>query len=334
MPPAQLRPGDPARARGGRPAGAREGPGVPLPDRRGVHRGARERAPRADARRSCARRCPSRSPSSARAGGCGCSCCWRWSAIAVGAWFLLAGNQVERAERRRPRRQRGGRQLHDEGLEVAFVNRSHDDVPRDEVISEEPAAGEEVREGTTITLTVSAGAGTAAVPAVERRVARGRRAGADRRRLQGRACEEAFSDSVPDGDVISRLARGRPPGDEGPHGDADGVQGRRGRRRCRSSPACSATRPSSSCTSLGLTADVTEEESSQPPGTVTEQDPAAGTSVEKGAGGEADRGQGAPRDPGRHDRQPDGRGGHADARGGRLQGRDRRAPRTRRSPGA
>ena len=34
---------------------------------------------------------------------------------------------------------------------------------------------------------------------------------------------------------------------------------------------------------LGLTADVTEEESTSAPGTVTEQDPAAGTSVEKGA---------------------------------------------------
>ena len=34
---------------------------------------------------------------------------------------------------------------------------------------------------------------------------------------------------------------------------------------------------------LGLTADITEEESTGEPGTVTEQDPAAGTSVEKGA---------------------------------------------------
>ena len=44
--------------------------------------------------------------------------------------------------------------------------RVDDDVPRDEVIAEDPEAGEEVREGTTITLNVSAGRGTAAVPDV------------------------------------------------------------------------------------------------------------------------------------------------------------------------
>ena len=34
---------------------------------------------------------------------------------------------------------------------------------------------------------------------------------------------------------------------------------------------------------LGLTADVTEQETTQPPGTVMEQDPPTGTSVDKGA---------------------------------------------------
>ena len=42
-------PGIPPALEARRPARAREGPGVPLPERRGVHRGARERAPRADA---------------------------------------------------------------------------------------------------------------------------------------------------------------------------------------------------------------------------------------------------------------------------------------------
>ena len=52
--------------------------------------------------------------------------------------------------------------LHERGLEVAFVNEESDDVPRDEVISQDPEPGEEVREGTTVTLTVSGGRGTVA----------------------------------------------------------------------------------------------------------------------------------------------------------------------------
>ena len=45
------------------------------------------------------------------------------------------------------------------GLEVQFVSRESDDVPRDEVISQDPEAGTEVREGSTVTVVISGGPG-------------------------------------------------------------------------------------------------------------------------------------------------------------------------------
>ena len=54
--------------------------------------------------------------------------------------------------------------LHDAGSRSRSCNVESEDVPRDEVISQDPEAGEEVREGTTVTLNVSGGRGTAAVP--------------------------------------------------------------------------------------------------------------------------------------------------------------------------
>ena len=104
------------------------------------------------------------------------------------------------------------------------------------MIKEEPKPGEEVREGTTITLTVSGGRGTVAVPAVE---------GQSREEAEQALTEagfkvdveEAFSESVPEGDVISQSPEGGTPGDQGPDRDDHGVARASRASRCRSSPA-------------------------------------------------------------------------------------------------
>ena len=185
--PAQLRPGHPARARGGRAARAGEGPGAALPERRGVHR--RARGARA------ARRAAASPPEPAAS---------RTSEPRLALVAVAAG--AARARRARPSAptscsrgkkvdvpnvvgQRGRAtpptSLHQRGLEVAFMSEVSEDVPRDEVIAQDPAAGERGRGGHDGHAHVSAGRGRRRCPrsrAVERR----RRGGAARRRLQGR----------------------------------------------------------------------------------------------------------------------------------------------------
>ena len=82
------------------------------------------------------------------------------AALAVGAYLLFAGNKVDVPNVVGRDASEAADILHERGLEVAFVNVESDEVPRDEVIAQDPAAGDEVREGTTVTLTVSAGPGT------------------------------------------------------------------------------------------------------------------------------------------------------------------------------
>jgi serine/threonine-protein kinase len=171
--------------------------------------------------------------------------------------------------------------LHERGLEVAPRNVESEDVPRDEVVAQDPEAGDEVREGTTVTIDVSGGRGTAPVPDVvgdsredaERAL---RDAGFEVR------VEEAFSDSVPEGDVIAvspEAGRQATVGrtvtltvSQGPQGVAVpqvvGLQREEAERQLQEA---------------GLTAEVTEEETSQPAGTVMEQDPTQGTRVEEGS---------------------------------------------------
>jgi len=202
-------------------------------------------------------------------------------AIGVGAWYLLAGDRVTVPNVVGREASEAADILHDEGLEVAFVNEESDDVPRDEVIKEEPKPGEEVREGTTITLTVSGGRGTVAVPAVE---------GQSREEAEQALTEagfkvdveEEFSESVPEGDVISQSPEGGRQATKGRTVTITVSQGVEGIEVPRLT-GLQREAAEQQLAGLGLSADITEEESTSEPGTVTEQDPAAGTSVEKGA---------------------------------------------------
>jgi serine/threonine-protein kinase len=213
---------------------------------------------------------------------------WVWAlvlvalvAIGIGAFLLLAGNRVSVPNVVGREASEAADILHDRGLEVAFVNEESDDVPRDEVISQDPGAGEEVREGTTVTVTVSGGRGTVPVPAVEGQS----REDAERALTEAGfkvEVEEAFSDSVPAGDVISQSPQG---GRQATKGRTVTITVSRGVEGVEVPQLTGLSRDEAEqqLSGLGLTAEVTEEESSRPPGTVLNQDPGAGTSVERGA---------------------------------------------------
>ena len=121
VPPGQLRPGHPARAGGGRHARAGEGPGAALPERRGVHRRARERPPRADAADRDDRRRASRGEEERALAlvGVGAGGCFAWprspsartsrSPATRSTCPNLVGRDGQRGGRRRARARAGDR---------------------------------------------------------------------------------------------------------------------------------------------------------------------------------------------------------------------------------
>ena len=189
----------PAGDRVRRPARAREGPGVPVPERRRVHHRAGERAPGADP----PRRAGARARRAARAGlalvalaARRCSRSWRsgWASITCSAANEVTVPNVVGREA-----SEAADILHDEGLEVAFVNKESDDVPRDEVIDEDPEAGRGGARGHDDHAHRLRRARHRPGPGRRGPVARRGREGADRGRLQGERR----------GGVLGLRARGR-----------------------------------------------------------------------------------------------------------------------------
>ena len=201
--------------------------------------------------------------------------------IAVGAYFTFAGKKVDVPNLVGREASEAADVAHKRGLEIAFVARVSDDVPRDEVISQDPAAGERAKEGSTVTAVISSGKGEAPVPSVEGQseddaVAALRDAGFETK------TETAFSDTVPEGDVISTSPKGGTSLTKGRtvtitvSKGASGVEVPKLVGQQQSDAEAQLDK-------LGLTSDVSQQETTQPPGTVMEQDPPAGTRVDKGA---------------------------------------------------
>src|SRR4051794_26979730 len=88
-------------------------------------------------------------------------------AVAAGAYLLFAGKKVEVPDVVGRTASDAARTLHDRGLEVAFRSVVSEKVKRDHVISQDPQGGEEVKEHTTVQVTISAGRGSAPVPEVQ-----------------------------------------------------------------------------------------------------------------------------------------------------------------------
>jgi serine/threonine-protein kinase len=213
---------------------------------------------------------------------------WLWllallviAALAAGAYFLTAGKKVDVPNVVGSKSAEAADTLHRRGLEVAFRSVVSQKVPRDEVISQDPAAGERVKEHTTVQVTVSAGRGSAPVP----HVAGLKRADAEEAlRTAGFnvKVKKAYSDTVPSGTVISSSP---PEGQSLGRGKTVTLTVSKGQEGV-AVPKLTGLQRADAERQLGdagLQADVTEQESDQPVGTVLEQDPAAGTTVKKGA---------------------------------------------------
>jgi serine/threonine-protein kinase len=203
------------------------------------------------------------------------------AALAAGAYFLFYGNRVDVPNVVGRNATEAADVLHRRGLEVDFVNRESDSVPRDEVISQDPVAGASAREGSHVTVTVSGGKGTVAVPAVE-----GQSQDKAQQALRDAgfktSVKQVFSDSVPKGEVISTSPKGGTQATKGRTVTLTVSQGSEG-IAVPKVVGLQRAEAESQLQAAGLTADVTEQESTQPPGTVMKQDPPTGTSVDKGA---------------------------------------------------
>src|SRR4051794_23486551 len=213
---------------------------------------------------------------------------WMWAlgvlvilALAVGAYFLLADHkQVSVPNVVGRDATEAADVLHKRGLEVDFVT-VESSKPLKQVTSQDPSAGTEVREGSSVSVKVSGGKGTTAVPDVV-----GQSQNDAEQALTDAGFKvkvvEAFSDNVDQGDVISvspaagqQATKGRTVSltvSKGPQGVP--VPNLVGAQRADAE---------SQLQSLGLSADVSEVESSEAPGTVIKQSPAANTSVTKGS---------------------------------------------------
>jgi beta-lactam-binding protein with PASTA domain len=214
---------------------------------------------------------------------------WIWllvllviAAAAAGAYFLLGGGKrVDVPGLTGKTSREAADTLHARGLEVAFVNQVSDDVPRGEVISQDPRAGTRVKEGSTVTARISAGRGTAPVPPVE---GLGESEAKDAIAKAGfnPKVTRAFSDDVAKGQVISQSPQ---PGTERTKGGTVTLTVSKGPEGIAVPKLTGLARDDAEAQlkDLGLSANVTEQESSKETGTVIAQDPAAGKAVDKGA---------------------------------------------------
>ncbi len=260
---------------------------------------------------------------------------WVWLLVAAGAGrarrrrvLPVRRQPRRRPERRRPQRDRGRR--HPARAAGSRSTSSTASPTASRATRSSPRTRRPARacaRARRVTVTVSGGKGTVAVPAVEGQSAGRRAAGAARRRLQDERQGGVLGLGA-GGRRHLHLAPGRDPGDQGPHRHAHRLAGLGGRRRAEASSASSATDAEAQLKAAGLTADVTEEETTQPAGNGDEAGPADGDERRQGRHGQAHRRQGATRGARRDDQPPDRGRGHRHPAEGRLQGAGAHASRS------
>jgi beta-lactam-binding protein with PASTA domain len=170
--------------------------------------------------------------------------------------------------------------LEEAGFEVAIEEVASDN-PRDLVLEQDPRAGEEADEGSTVTLTVSTGPGEGEVPDVVGLPVR--EATAELRDAGFRVEEEReSSDSVDPGDVISTDPR---PGEEAKMGSIVTVTVSSGAEVVTVPDVLgvSESLARGELERAGFVVNAETEESDAPEGTVIEQDPGGGSRVEEGS---------------------------------------------------
>jgi serine/threonine-protein kinase len=170
--------------------------------------------------------------------------------------------------------------LHNAGFEVR-VTRVQNSAPVDRVLREDPQPGSKVNKGSTVTLTVSNGPPTAAIPDVTNLPRKDAEAALTKAGFQVDTQRES-SETIPAG----RATRTNPPGGQViAQGQTVTLFVSSGPARV-TVPAVTGQTEESAIAELaaaGLRADVSQQESDREPGTVLSQDPGAGAKVARGA---------------------------------------------------
>ncbi len=153
--------------------------------------------------------------------------------------------------------------------------------PKGQVIGQDPPGGEQADKGSTVTLTISDGPGSAVMPSVA-----GLSASQAQRRLQNAGftvrTRKQSSDTIPSGDAIETLPPEGTPVDQGSTVTLVVSSG----KATVEVPAVVGQNIDDARATLrgaGFGVNVTSEESSSTPGTVLRQDPGAGKKADKGA---------------------------------------------------
>jgi beta-lactam-binding protein with PASTA domain/tRNA A-37 threonylcarbamoyl transferase component Bud32 len=171
---------------------------------------------------------------------------------------------------------RAERVLEDAGFEVA-VKSVPNDAPEGEVLEQDPPAGDRTDDGSTVTITISAGLGTVPVPDVT-----GRSAAQAREALVSKGFR-VRKDERPSGTVRAGLAIATEPpaGTVLERGDRVTLVISSGARLVEVPPVVGLTQgvAESQLRDAGLIPDIELRVSDEPPGEVISQDPAAGETV-------------------------------------------------------
>jgi serine/threonine-protein kinase len=213
---------------------------------------------------------------------------WLWllallaiAALALGAYLLLAARKVTVPDVVGLPSATAAQRVHDRGLEVRIQNVVDPRVPRDHVAREDPPAGNSVRKGSLVTLTVSAGPGEAPVPRVQG-LKRAKAEAALHKAGFGSRVRRAYSNSVPAGRVISSTPRA---GTELEKGRTVTITVSRGKQRVAVPQLKGLSRGAAEAAlrARGLVPQASDRVTgSAAPGTVIDQGTPAGTQVPKG----------------------------------------------------
>jgi beta-lactam-binding protein with PASTA domain/predicted Ser/Thr protein kinase len=202
------------------------------------------------------------------------------AALGVGAWLLLRPEQRVVPDVVGRLGDVAAQTLQDEGFEVRILTVQSATVARDRVVTQDPGAGSEAKEGSTVAISVSGGPGEATVPDVVG--LSGSDAAAKLRDAGFRVrTRREFSDDVDAGDVIELSP---PEGSVVERGTRVTLVVSRGQQRVAVPNLVGSSRASAerALAAVGLLPRVTERETTESdPDVVLEQSPAADTQVAK-----------------------------------------------------
>ena len=213
---------------------------------------------------------------------------WLWllvalalAAIAVGLYLTLRPEQLTVPNVIDRESATASQILQNRGFEVDIVTVVNPDVERDHVAAQDPRPNTQAPEGSTVTITVSAGPGDAAVPTVAGMPQDEAEQALEDAGFKTRV-ERVYSDDVRNGRVV---ATSPPAGTTLERGSEVTLQVSRGPEQVEVPDVTgdSEDNARSALEGAGLrVGKITREESGEAPGTVIEQSPAAGEQVDKG----------------------------------------------------